>query len=195
MPLAQAWARLLGWHRFNDFDALGKQFCSDRVDQINCCRREIDARRPPRRCAHRPRGVSRCPTATRCRVTRVLRSGARVLAPGTDRGVAALLTCASRTSRCRQKFKNVHDKKDAPMGRGSATTDHTPAQQVIAVPSGRSRRPASTALAKWRSCPREWCSSAWSPRSPALGRNGQSARVGRVTVGSSLEGAMVSRVR
>jgi putative membrane protein len=34
-----------------------------------------------------------------------------------------------------------------------------------------------------RSCPREWCSSAWSPSSPALGRNGQSAKAGRLTVG------------
>src|SRR5512133_216007 len=46
-----------------------------------------------------------------------------------------------------------------------------------------------------RSCPRTWCSSAWSPCSPALGRNGQSAGAGRLTVGSSLKGAMVSRVR
>jgi hypothetical protein len=45
-----------------------------------------------------------------------------------------------------------------------------------------------------RSRPREWCSSWWLTAFADIGRAGQLAIVGRLTAGSSLNGAMVSRV-
>ena len=42
--------------------------------------------------------------------------------------------------------------------------------------------------------PREWCSSWWLTAFADIGRAGQLAIVGRLTAGSSLNGAMVSRV-
>jgi hypothetical protein len=44
------------------------------------------------------------------------------------------------------------------------------------------------------SCPREWCSSRWVAAFTGIGRSGQLAIAGRLTAGSSLKGAMVSRV-
>ena len=44
------------------------------------------------------------------------------------------------------------------------------------------------------SCPREWCSSWWLTAFAGIGRAGQLAIAGRLTAGSLLNGAMVSRV-
>jgi hypothetical protein len=54
-----------------------------------------------------------------------------------------------------------------------------------------SKTPRGVSYRCSRSCPRPWCRSGYPERSWLLG---QAATVGRVTMGASLSGAMVSRL-
>src|SRR5262245_26819489 len=55
-------------------------------------------------------------------------------------------------------------------------------------------QPSKSVIGKAGACPWEWCNSRWETAITGMGRMGQPAVVGRLRVGSSLKGAIVSSV-
>ena len=98
-----------------------------------------------------------------------------------------------------QNFAKAAERTDgwlnvAPLFQPSVPTDADASQYCHLLSTQAGRAPLSAGQAKVGSCPTAWCSFPGATTITGLSRDGQAARVGRLTRGSLPIGAMLSSV-